>query len=81
MGYAKSSIWLHLMVIIKIAWLKSVLFFFEVKPDPPSGLHMEITDSGNLKIFWSGSTMVPFQLQYHVKYSENSTTSIRKVSK
>ncbi|XP_045691454.1 leptin receptor isoform X1 [Phyllostomus hastatus] len=45
-----------------------------VKPDPPLGLHMEITDSGNLKIFWSSSTLVPFQLQYQVKYSENSTS-------
>ncbi|XP_036112164.1 leptin receptor [Molossus molossus] len=44
-----------------------------VKPDPPLGLHMEITDSGNLKISWSISTLVPFQLQYQVKYSENST--------
>ncbi|XP_036899071.1 leptin receptor isoform X1 [Sturnira hondurensis] len=49
-----------------------------VKPDPPSGLHMEITDSGNLKIFWSSSTLLPFQLQYQVKYSENSTTSVRE---
>ncbi|EPQ08856.1 Leptin receptor [Myotis brandtii] len=45
-----------------------------VKPDPPLGLHMEITDSGDLKISWSSSTLVPFQLQYEVKYSENSTS-------
>ncbi|XP_039694432.1 leptin receptor isoform X1 [Pteropus medius] len=49
-----------------------------VKPDPPLGLHMEITDSGNLKVSWSSPTLVPFQLQYQVKYSENSTTSMRK---
>lgn len=45
-----------------------------VKPDPPLGLHMEITDSGGLIISWSSSTMVPFQLQYQVKYSEHSTS-------
>ncbi|XP_069881920.1 leptin receptor-like [Dipodomys merriami] len=44
-----------------------------VKPDPPVGLHMEITDDGNLKISWYSSTSVPFPLQYQVKYSENST--------
>ncbi|XP_027627260.1 leptin receptor [Tupaia chinensis] len=45
-----------------------------VKPDPPLGLHMEITDDGYLKISWSGPILVPFPLQYQVKYSENSTT-------
>ncbi|XP_032282887.1 leptin receptor isoform X2 [Phoca vitulina] len=49
-----------------------------VKPDPPLGLHMEITDAGNLKISWSSPTLVPFQLQYQVKYSENSSTYMRK---
>uniref|UniRef100_A0A452TS85 Leptin receptor n=1 Tax=Ursus maritimus TaxID=29073 RepID=A0A452TS85_URSMA len=49
-----------------------------VKPDPPLGLHMEITDAGNLKISWSSPTLVPFQLQYQVKYSENSSTNMRK---
>nr|O02671.3 RecName: Full=Leptin receptor; Short=LEP-R; AltName: Full=OB receptor; Short=OB-R; AltName: CD_antigen=CD295; Flags: Precursor [Sus scrofa] len=49
-----------------------------VKPDPPLGLHMEITDTGNLKISWSSPTLVPFQLQYQVKYSENSTTNMRE---
>uniref|UniRef100_A0A8C8WX16 Leptin receptor n=1 Tax=Panthera leo TaxID=9689 RepID=A0A8C8WX16_PANLE len=49
-----------------------------VKPDPPLGLHMEITDTGNLKISWSSPTLVPFQLQYQVKYSENSSTNMRK---
>lgn len=49
-----------------------------MKPDPPLGLHMEITDSGNLKISWLSSTLVPFQRQYQVKYSENSTTSVRE---
>uniref|UniRef100_A0A452TS67 Leptin receptor n=1 Tax=Ursus maritimus TaxID=29073 RepID=A0A452TS67_URSMA len=51
-----------------------------VKPDPPLGLHMEITDAGNLKISWSSPTLVPFQLQYQVKYSENSSTNMRKVT-
>ncbi|KAK2499538.1 hypothetical protein MC885_019032 [Smutsia gigantea] len=50
-----------------------------VKPDPPLGLQMEITDTGNLKISWSSPTLVPFQLQYQVKYSENSTVNMRKV--
>ncbi|XP_049473002.1 leptin receptor isoform X1 [Panthera uncia] len=49
-----------------------------VKPDPPLGLHMEITDTGNLKISWSSPTLVPFKLQYQVKYSENSSTNMRK---
>ncbi|XP_073752703.1 leptin receptor isoform X1 [Callorhinus ursinus] len=49
-----------------------------VKPDPPLGLHMEITDAGNLKISWSSPALVPFQLQYQVKYSENSSTNMRK---
>ncbi|XP_051012911.1 leptin receptor-like, partial [Acomys russatus] len=44
-----------------------------VKPDPPLGLCMEITDDGNLKISWSSPTVAPFPLQYQVKYSENST--------
>ncbi|XP_012577836.1 PREDICTED: leptin receptor isoform X1 [Condylura cristata] len=48
-----------------------------VKPDPPFGLHMEITDTGSLKISWSSLTFTLFQLQYQVKYSENST-SMRK---
>uniref|UniRef100_A0A8C4LMD9 Leptin receptor n=1 Tax=Equus asinus asinus TaxID=83772 RepID=A0A8C4LMD9_EQUAS len=49
-----------------------------VKPDPPLGLHMEITDSGHLKISWSSPTLLPFQLQYQVKYSENSTINMRE---
>ncbi|XP_070324120.1 leptin receptor isoform X2 [Odocoileus virginianus] len=49
-----------------------------VKPDPPLGLRMEITDTGSLKISWSSPTLVPFQLQYQVKYSENSTKNMRK---
>ncbi|KAL6082799.1 hypothetical protein STEG23_013821, partial [Scotinomys teguina] len=44
-----------------------------VKPDPPLGLQMEITDDGNLKISWDSPTMALFPLQYQVKYSENST--------
>ncbi|KAM9685778.1 leptin receptor isoform 2-T3 [Trichechus inunguis] len=51
-----------------------------MKPDPPLGLHMEITDNGNLKISWSSTTSVPFQLKYQVKYSENSTTSVKEVA-
>ncbi|XP_025283787.1 leptin receptor isoform X3 [Canis lupus baileyi] len=51
-----------------------------VKPDPPLGLHMEITDTGNLKISWSSPTLVPFQLQYQVRYSENSSTNVRKAN-
>ncbi|CAK6441228.1 unnamed protein product [Pipistrellus nathusii] len=54
--------------------LMSVQLITIVKPDPPLGLHMEITDSGGLNISWSSSTLVPFQLQYQVKYSENSTS-------
>ncbi|XP_007957581.1 leptin receptor [Orycteropus afer afer] len=49
-----------------------------VKPDPPLGLHMEITDNGNLKISWSSPTSVPFQLKYQVKYTENSTTNVKE---
>ncbi|XP_029084278.1 leptin receptor isoform X3 [Monodon monoceros] len=49
-----------------------------VKPDPPLGLCMKITDTGNLKISWSSPALVPFQLQYQVKYSENSTKNMRK---
>nr|XP_055161865.1 leptin receptor isoform X3 [Nyctereutes procyonoides] len=51
-----------------------------VKPDPPLGLHMEITDTGNLKISWSSPTLVPFQLQYQVRYSENSSINVRKAN-
>ncbi|MBZ3891897.1 Leptin receptor [Sciurus carolinensis] len=49
-----------------------------VKPDPPLGLHMEITDNGDLKVSWYSSTSVPFPLQYQVKYTENSTTVMRE---
>uniref|UniRef100_A0A0D9S724 Leptin receptor n=1 Tax=Chlorocebus sabaeus TaxID=60711 RepID=A0A0D9S724_CHLSB len=52
-----------------------------VKPDPPLGLRMEITDDGNLKISWSSPPLVSFPLQYEVKYSENSTTVIREADK
>ena len=48
-----------------------------MKPDPPLGLRMEITDTGSLKISWSSPTLVPFQLQYQVQYSENSTKNMR----
>ncbi|XP_054995739.1 leptin receptor [Sorex araneus] len=58
--------------------LMSVQPLTVVKPDPPVGLHMEFANSGNLRISWSNSTSVPFQLQYQVKYSENSTASLRK---
>ncbi|XP_076976811.1 leptin receptor isoform X1 [Tamandua tetradactyla] len=51
-----------------------------VKPDPPLGLRMEITDNGDLKISWSSPTLVPFQLQYQVKYSENSTIQKKEVA-
>ncbi|EHB12302.1 Leptin receptor [Heterocephalus glaber] len=49
-----------------------------VKPDPPLDLHMEITEDGNLNISWFSPTLVPFPLQYQVKYSENSTTLTRE---
>ncbi|XP_010603387.1 leptin receptor isoform X2 [Fukomys damarensis] len=49
-----------------------------VKPDPPLDLHMEITEDGNLNISWYSPTLVPFPLQYQVKYSENSTTLTRE---
>ncbi|XP_016045963.1 leptin receptor isoform X3 [Erinaceus europaeus] len=52
-----------------------------VKPDPPFDLLMKITDTGNLMISWSSSTLVPFQLKYQVKYSEKSTTSQRQATK
>uniref|UniRef100_A0A8I3WK58 Leptin receptor n=1 Tax=Callithrix jacchus TaxID=9483 RepID=A0A8I3WK58_CALJA len=52
-----------------------------VKSDPPLGLHMEITDDGNLKISWSSPPLVGFPLQYQVKYSENSSTVIREADK
>ncbi|XP_053446301.1 leptin receptor isoform X2 [Nycticebus coucang] len=52
-----------------------------VKPDPPVGLHMEVTDDGSLQISWSRPTLVPFPLQYQVKYSENSTTMTREADK
>ncbi|XP_004483728.2 leptin receptor [Dasypus novemcinctus] len=51
-----------------------------VKPDPPLVLHVEITDSGELKISWSSPTLLPFQLQYQVKYSENSTTKVAETA-
>lgn len=60
--------------------LMSVQLINVVKPDPPLGLRMEITDRGNLKISWSNPAQVPFPLQYQVKYSENSTTVIREVA-
>uniref|UniRef100_G1TDI9 Leptin receptor n=1 Tax=Oryctolagus cuniculus TaxID=9986 RepID=G1TDI9_RABIT len=60
--------------------LMSVQLIDAVKPDPPLGLRMEITDKGNLKISWSNPAQVPFPLQYQVKYSENSTTIIREVA-
>lgn len=53
--------------------LMSVQPMLVVKPDPPVGLRMEITDDGNLKISWNSPTAAPFPLQYQVKYSENST--------
>nr|AOY33882.1 leptin receptor variant 1 precursor [Castor fiber] len=53
--------------------LMSVQPINAVKPHPPSGLHMEITDHGNLRISWCSPTLAPFPLQYQVKYSENST--------
>lgn len=59
--------------------LMSVQPLTVVKPDPPVGLHMELADIGNLKISWTSSTLAPFQLQYQVKYSENSTVSLREV--
>ncbi|XP_055978364.1 leptin receptor isoform X2 [Sorex fumeus] len=49
-----------------------------VKPDPPVGLHMAFTDTGNLRISWSSPASVPFQLLYQVNYSENSTEGLRK---
>uniref|UniRef100_H0WTD0 Leptin receptor n=2 Tax=Otolemur garnettii TaxID=30611 RepID=H0WTD0_OTOGA len=52
-----------------------------VKPDPPVGLHMEVTDDGSLRISWSSPTLVPFPLQYQVKYSENSTAITREAEK
>ncbi|XP_057639991.1 leptin receptor isoform X2 [Chionomys nivalis] len=55
--------------------LMSVQPSLVVKPDPPIGLHMEITDDGNLKISWDSPTEAPFPLQYQVKYSENSTVT------
>ncbi|MEJ1282709.1 leptin receptor [Cricetulus griseus] len=59
--------------------LMSVQPMLVVKPDPPLGLHMEITDDGNLKISWDSPTEALFPLQYQVKYSEN-TTVIREAA-
>ncbi|KAM5256419.1 leptin receptor [Ctenodactylus gundi] len=52
-----------------------------VKPDPPLNLHMEITEDGNLNISWYNPILVPFPLQYQVRYSENSTTVTKEVDK
>uniref|UniRef100_A0A8C5JX47 Leptin receptor n=1 Tax=Jaculus jaculus TaxID=51337 RepID=A0A8C5JX47_JACJA len=60
--------------------LMSVQPMHVVKPDPPLGLHMEITDDGNLKVSWYRPTLVPFPLQYQVKCLENST-SVREADK
>ncbi|XP_006879902.1 PREDICTED: leptin receptor-like [Elephantulus edwardii] len=51
-----------------------------IKPDPPSDVHMEITDSGNLNISWASPISVPFQLKYQVKYSENTTTNVKEAT-
>ncbi|XP_076420694.1 leptin receptor isoform X3 [Peromyscus maniculatus bairdii] len=53
--------------------LMTVQPMLAVKPDPPLGLQMEITDDGNLKISWDSPPVALFPLQYQVKYSENST--------
>ncbi|XP_074121823.1 leptin receptor isoform X1 [Sminthopsis crassicaudata] len=47
-----------------------------VKPDPPLHLLMEITDEGKLKIYWSSPLLVPYLLQYEVKYSVKSTETM-----
>ncbi|XP_006879901.1 PREDICTED: leptin receptor-like [Elephantulus edwardii] len=51
-----------------------------IKPDPPSDVHMEITDSGNLNISWASPTSVPFQLKYQVAYLEYTTTNVKEIT-
>ncbi|XP_006879900.1 PREDICTED: leptin receptor-like [Elephantulus edwardii] len=45
------------------------------KPDPPSNVRMEITDSGNLNISWDRPTSLPFELKYQVIYVEYTITN------
>ncbi|XP_020848826.1 leptin receptor [Phascolarctos cinereus] len=51
-----------------------------VKPDPPLHLLMEITDDGKLKISWSSPLLLPYQLQYEVKYSVKSTETMGQIA-
>ncbi|XP_006879899.1 PREDICTED: leptin receptor-like [Elephantulus edwardii] len=51
------------------------------KPDPPSDVHMEITDSGNVKISWASPTSVPFELKYEVVYVEYTARKEKKDTK
>uniref|UniRef100_A0A8C5Q2Y5 Leptin receptor n=1 Tax=Leptobrachium leishanense TaxID=445787 RepID=A0A8C5Q2Y5_9ANUR len=50
-----------------------------VKSYAPDDVKMEVTDDGSLKLLWSGPKSTPFDLQYQVKYSLNTSANSSQV--
>ncbi|NXM71339.1 LEPR protein, partial [Serilophus lunatus] len=46
-----------------------------VKPDPPSNLHLEMAEGGQVKMCWSHPVLLPFPLQHQVRISASPGNS------
>ncbi|NXH11136.1 LEPR protein, partial [Bucco capensis] len=66
--------WLKMTVGGTPLWspLMSVKPIDIVKPAPPSNLHLDMTEKGQVKICWSAPLLMPYPLQYEVKISAAS---------
>ncbi|XP_064416190.1 leptin receptor [Latimeria chalumnae] len=61
--------------------LMSIMPIDIVKPNPPLNLQGDITNEGLLRINWTTPDPLPYELQYEVKYSINSTDSTWQIVK
>ncbi|NXI47399.1 LEPR protein, partial [Galbula dea] len=66
--------WLKMTLGVTPRWspLMSVKPIDIVKPEPPSNLHLEMTEKGQVKLCWSNTVLMPFPLQCEVKISAAS---------
>ncbi|NXN28384.1 LEPR protein, partial [Nycticryphes semicollaris] len=64
-------LWLKMTIGVTPLWspLMSVKPIDIVKPEPPLNLHLEMTETGQLKVCWSAPVLMLYPLQYEVRIS------------
>uniref|UniRef100_A0A670IZ92 Leptin receptor n=1 Tax=Podarcis muralis TaxID=64176 RepID=A0A670IZ92_PODMU len=65
------------MLLVTLRIRKHYLLTFI--PEPPSHLHIDMTDEGQLRISWSRPASISYPLQYEIKCFANSTENVWQV--